>query len=79
MILLSIILFIISELFFYFHPFKEESYYYIKRGKFRYTGIHFNTIKEGLKLLVIQTGIGGYDKCITICNISLIFNYENNY
>lgn len=56
---------------------KDEEYCYIYIDKDywifpKYSGIYFESIFSGLTLLKIQYGNDGFDRCITLCNISFI-------
>lgn len=52
----------------------DFTYYFFKGKKYipAYTGVCFYTLKHHFTLFTIQTGKNGYDRCITICNISFI-------
>lgn len=55
---------------------EEGAYFYFLNHKYfpDYTGIHFQTLDSGVfTVFSIQTGNTYNDKCIRICNISLIW------
>lgn len=62
-------------------PYYNNAYYYFYKNKYipDYTGICFYTITNGIKFLDIQTGYDGFDRCITICNISFILGKSSKY
>lgn len=80
-LLIIVILFTIAHLMAKYKPFIKDkagynTYYHIKKKIWifpEYTGICFEKIDVAIIFLRIQTGKDGYDKCITICNISFIW------
>lgn len=75
-LLIIVILFTIAHLMAKYKPFLnspyEFAYYHIN-----YWGVCFLPINEQFIILGGQTGKNGCDKCITICNISLMFGISN--